>query len=268
MRLRIWWRGSGGIGREFATGTSPGMTYPVIGMPPHGRRQFLVGGWVALALVGLWLGHTLEYMRVWGTAGLNAELFGSIHAYMLPLAAVIALLASAVAFRLWRVWTALGRRLDEAHTLVRSVLRGRPADVPEAPPPVTTPSFWAGIAAAWPALAVLQIVLYVFQENVEAIAYRMPAPGFGAISGIHALAPLVHAGVSLVLLVATAGALRLLRSRVSTIEAIEAVARALLRALTTRAPRLTPPLSRDVAPPLRLFGFGLRQRPPPPLLAV
>jgi hypothetical protein len=43
-----------------------------------------------LALVGLWLGHTLEYVRVWGWRGLSAELFGSPHAYMLPLAAVLA----------------------------------------------------------------------------------------------------------------------------------------------------------------------------------
>lgn len=220
-------------------------------------------GGVLLALVGLWLGHTIEYVRVWGAAGLNSELFRSMHAYMLPLAAVLGLLASAAAFQLWRIWSALGHRLDAAHTILRTTLRGTPTDVPAPLARATAPSFRAGILVGWPPLAALQILLYIVQENVEAAAAGMPAPGFGAVTGAHGLAPLVHAGVSLVLLIAAASTLRLLRGRARTIVTVEALARALLRAVTVRAHRAPTPKSLPVRAPVVLFGLALRQRPPP-----
>jgi hypothetical protein len=222
----------------------------------------LMGG-VLLALVGLWLGHTIEYVRVWGAAGLNSELFHSMHAYMLPLAAILGLLASTVAFQLWRIWSALGHRLDAAHTILRATLRGTPADAPAPLARGSAPSFWAGILVGWPPLAALQILLYIVQENVEAAAAGLPAPGLGSITGGHALAPLVHAGVSLVLLIAAASILHRLRVRARTIVTMEGLARALLRAVTARADHAPAPSSRHVQAPVLLFGLALRQRPPP-----
>jgi hypothetical protein len=228
----------------------------------------VVGGGVLLALVGLWLGHTAEYARVWGARGLSAEFFGSIHAYMLPLAAIIAVLAVAFAARLWQAWARLGRRLDAARAQLGAALRGRrPEHVPTAVPVDSAPSISSGVAIVWPALSLLQIALYLVQENVEAVAAGMPAPGIAPITGIHSLASLVHAGVALVLITTAAIVLRLVRRRARAIDAVEGVTRALLRVLI-RPLQIVRPLAVDIRTPLQLIGLHLRRRPPPTLLTA
>ena len=240
-------------------------------MVPRDKRQLLVGGFVALALVGLWLGHTVEYVRVLGTAGLTTELTGSVHAYMLPLGAVLAIAATLGGASIWRWWVALGARLDRARAMAASLLRGHAPAAAAAigePPLSDSPSFVAGVLAAWPALALLQIGLYLIQENVEALAGGAPAPGFGAITGVHALAPLVHAGVALVLVVAGAALLRLLQRRARELAVVEAVVRALLRRWRGLPQALAIPADRDGAAPSQLLGRHIHQRPPPSLLAA
>lgn len=240
-------------------------------MAPRDKRRLLVGGFVALALLGLWLGHTVEYVRVLGTAGLTTELTGSVHAYMLPLGAALALAAAIGGTWIWRSWVALGARLDRARAVARSLLRGHPpaTTAPSSEPASpTSPSFTAGVLAAWPALALLQVALYLVQENVEALAAGAPAPGFGAITGVHALAPLVHAGVALVLVVAGAGLLRLLQRRARQVAVVEAVVRALLRRWRGLPQPLAIPAARDAAAPSQLLGRHILQRPPPSLLAA
>lgn len=240
-------------------------------MVPRDKRRLLVGGFVALALVGLWLGHTVEYVRVLGTAGLTAELTGSVHAYMLPLGAALALAATIGGAWIWRCWVALGARLDRARAMAASLLRGRvptTAEPPAAPATPRSPSFVAGVLAAWPALTLLQVALYLVQENVEALAAGAPAPGFAAITGVHALAPLVHAGVALVLVVAGAALLRLLQRRARQVGVVEAVVRALLRRWRGLPQRLPLPATRDAAAPSQLLGRHILQRPPPALLAA
>jgi hypothetical protein len=59
------------------------------------RRRLAVTTAVLAALVGEWLGHSLAYYRVAGTAGLQAGLTTGIHDYMLPLG--LALLIGAAA---------------------------------------------------------------------------------------------------------------------------------------------------------------------------
>jgi len=241
--------------------------YPGFTMRPRSTRRLAAGGGILLAMVGLWVGHTAEYARVWGGHGLSAELFGSIHAYMLPLAAVLALLAAAFAARLGRTWARLGRRLDAARARLAAVIRGRSVDVGSNPAPlVATPSVSSGIAVAWPALALLQIGLYLLQENLEALAGGAPAPGFSAITGQHALAPLVHAGVALVLLLFAATALRLVRQRADTVASVEAVVRVLLSRIRRLQHIGTPPLNTRRAP-LQLLGNHLARRPPPALIS-
>ena len=59
-------------------------------MDPNRRARLAAPGGVLLALLGLWLGHTIEYARVWGFQGIQGELSGSMHGYMVPFAAILA----------------------------------------------------------------------------------------------------------------------------------------------------------------------------------
>lgn len=240
-------------------------------MVPRDKRRLLVGGFVALAFVGLWLGHTVEYVRVLGTAGLTTELTGSVHAYMLPLGAALVIAAAVGGTWIWRSWVALGARLDRARAMVTSLLRGHaPATAEPGGTSASSnpPSLLAGVLAAWPALALLQSALYLVQENVEALAAGAPAPGFGAVTGVHALAPLVHAGVALVLVIAAAALLLLLQRRAREVAVVEAVVLALLRRWRGLPQALAIPADRDAAAPSQLLGRHILQRPPPALLAA
>jgi hypothetical protein len=224
------------------------------------------GGGVLLALCGLWLGHAAEYVRVWGTQGIDQVLFGSVHAYMLPLAALLAFAALGFGVQLGRVWLSLGRRLDSGRWLLAALLRGRR---PDAEPAIGSPlpTLTSRVLAAWPAVITLQVALYVIQENVEAAAGGRPAPGISVITGVHALAPLVHAGVSLAMLLAVAALLRIVRGRASQVAAVETTIRALL-ARVRRAPFIRTPPSEILRSPLRLLGFDVQRRPPPATLPV
>ncbi len=148
---------------------------------------------VLVAFIGLWTGHTLEYLRVWGTEGLSNPL----HAYMLPVAGVLAALSMVFAVRAWRAWQALNRRLDRAVTGLRRIWRGRAAELPLEP--AASASQVTRLVAIWLPLAAAQIALYLIQENFEALAQGQPAPGWGAVTGIHWAAPFVHIYVALLL---------------------------------------------------------------------
>ncbi len=185
-----------------------------------------------------------------------------VHAYMLPLAAVLLLLGAAWAVRLVTTWRGLQDRLDHAAAALHSIWRGAPAVASRAPgrsSPVTR------LAAIWLPLFVAQIVLYLVQENIEAIARAQPAPGLGAITGIHWAAPIVHAYVALILACAVRIGQVLLHRRTVVVERVEA----LLRVLVKRTRRITAgialPVTR-VAWPLDEVGCHLWRRPPPALL--
>ena len=53
----------------------------------------LAPGVIFLALIGVWLTHTVEHLRVGAAAGVSAAAFSSVHVYMLPVGAVLALAA-------------------------------------------------------------------------------------------------------------------------------------------------------------------------------
>jgi hypothetical protein len=118
------------------------------------------------------------------------------------------------------------------------------------------------VAAWWLPLTLLQIGLYLFQENVEAALAGAAAPGLGAISGVHAAAPLVHGLVALLLCAAAALAWRLLHRRAAAVERVAALLRHLLDRLGSMRP-LTP--GALVAVPLPLDRFGRLWCRPPPL---
>ena len=221
---------------------------------------------VLLAFVGLWLGHTAEYARVYGTAGLRQVLAGSIHAYMVPLGLLLVVLAAAGGARCWQLWTELGLRLDRARAAVSAAWRGRHPSRLTAPA-TTVPSVPARMAALWLPVALLQIGLYLVQENAEAVVAGSPAPGLGAVWGAHWAAPLVHAGVALLLAVLTVGLFRLVRRRAGHVAACESLLRVVLRRVH-RAVSATVAVAVWMAAPLELFGRQLWRRPPPQLLSA
>ncbi len=230
----------------------------------HRQTRVAASASVLLAFIGLWAGHTLEYLRVWGGAGLVSSITNPVHIYMLPLAGVLVLLSALFALRLWRAWEALNQRLEHAVFSIRGLWRGSPAPAPEMPSRPSSPG--ARLVAIWLPLASAQIVLYVIQENIEAIARAQPAPWLGAITGIHWAAPLVHLYVALLLACGTRICQILVRRRVSVVERAEALVVAIARRVRTSPPETPTPARQSTAPPLDGIGAHLWRRPPPRLL--
>jgi hypothetical protein len=231
----------------------------------HRQTRVAASGGVLLALIGLFLGHTLEYLRVWGPTGIVESITNPVHAYMLPVAGVLLALGAVFALRLARAWQALNARLDRAAAGVRRVLRGRNADVSVAPTALSTPG--TRLVAIWLPLATAQTALYLVQENIEAVARSQPAPGLGAITGIHWAAPFVHLYVSLLLACVVRICEILFRRREIAVERVEALLRVIARRRRAAAPSARRPAALAVSPLDRL-GRHLWRRPPPLLLDI
>ena len=227
-----------------------------------GRPRLIASTVVLLAMVGGWIGHLLEYLRVKGAAGMHAALLGSAHVYMLPLGIVLALLVALSAAWWWRAWTALGHRLDGARRALAGALRGHlVAPVPR--PAATAPSGSARWLALTLLVAALQVSTYLLQENLEAVAGGMPAPGLGAIGGPHAAAPLVHLAVAALLCALALAGARRLGTRTQRIGTCARLVRVLLATLA-RAPRSARPRPAAWRPsPLDHLGRHLWRGPPP-----
>jgi hypothetical protein len=239
------------------------------------RLRLAASGGVLLALAGVWLGHTLEYARVVGLDGLRGVMVGSLHLYMLPLGALLAALAAAGAVRGVRAWQVLGRQLQVARMGLGAAWRGRRPDglaaagspVPGSDLAATRGRSVAGrIASMALLLAPAQVGLYLLQENLEARIAGAPVPGMGAVTGVHALAPVVHAAVALALSALVVAASRLLRGRADAVEQVVALLRALLDRLAAFT-ALSPRAAASRPAPLARFG-RLWCRPPPVLPAV
>ena len=126
------------------------------GVIPNRQTRVAASGGVLLALVGLFIGHTLEYLRVWGPAGIVASMTNPVHAYMLPVAGVLLALGAVFGLRLARAWEGIERA-------ARSRSRRRAPD-PGADEPQTCPaverrrsSSGTRLAAIWLPLATVQI---------------------------------------------------------------------------------------------------------------
>ena len=232
----------------------------------HRHTRIAASASVLLAFIGLWAGHTLEYLRVWGAAGLAGSMTNPVHAYMLPLAGALIVLGALFALRLLRAWQALNARLEQAAVRLQRVWRGRVEHVPEASPRRSSPG--ARLVAIWLPLAAAQIVLYVIQENIEAIARAQPAPGLASITGVHWAAPFVHLYVALLLACGTRICQILLQRRTAVVERVEAFVRAAMRRRRDLpAPASVPPAA-DRLSLLDILGGALWRRPPPLLLDV
>ncbi len=230
-------------------------------MIAHRHVRAAAAGGVLLAFIGLWIGHTLEYLRVWGTAGLVASITNPVHAYMLPLAAVLALLTALCGIRLCGAWRSLSDRLDKASLGLRRIWRGQTPEIPAAVPRSSSPG--ARLVAIWLPLAAAQIVLYLIQENVEAIAAGQQAPGWSAITGVHWAAPLVQLYVALLLACGVRIFQVLRHRRAVVVERVEALLRAFVRRrLSWLAADAATPVYRSFSPLDRL-GLHIWRRPPP-----
>ncbi len=225
----------------------------------------LAPGVLLVALVGVWLTHTLEYARVSGAARLSAVVLAPVHAYMLPVGALLTLGAALLGVRCWRAWWALGRRLEQTRTALAGVWRGRGTGWRPAAP-VPRPSEGAQLLALWLPLSLLQAGLYLLQENAEALAAGRPLQGLGAVTGVHAPVLAVHVLVAWALAWSVLLVLRRLGERRGVVAACERLLLALLRHLG-RAAAAPHSARATVASPLDRFGRELWRRPPPLLLS-
>jgi len=226
-----------------------------VGTPRHLR--ITVSSGVVLALIGVWLGHGIEYLRVWGPAGLERALTGVAHAYMVPLGVVLVGVASAVAMRAWSSWQRLALRLDRAACALHLALRGKRPE----PRDRAAPSWPSRILLLGLAMAVLQVGLYLLQENVEAMAFGLPAPGFGAITGVHWAAALLQVDIAFLILAAATFVLRRFAARAAVVQRIEALLRLLAAMLRPRSGRA--PLPQCQMDPEQWLGRGYAPRAPP-----
>ncbi len=229
------------------------------------QTRVVAAGSVLLAFIGLWVGHTLEYLRVWGGDGLVTSMTNPVHAYMLPLAGALVVVSALFALRLWHAWQALDTRLQQAAARLRRVWRGGAEPVTDSAGRSSSPA--ARLVAIWLPLAAAQIVLYIVQENIEAIAGAKPAPGLGVITGIHWAAPLVHLYVALLLACGTRICQILLHRRTLVVERLEAFVRAAIqRRRAVPGPVAVPHEACDALSLFDRLGRDLWRRPPPLLL--
>jgi hypothetical protein len=194
-----------------------------------------------LAIAGTWIGHTLEYVRVW-----DRPAFGSVHSYMGPVGAALAVAALVGVRATARMAARLQHRLDEL-----SAGRLTPGE------PVVSRglSFPALIATLW----ISQTGLYLLQENLEQLVAHHPAVGLGPITGMHALAPLVQGAVAALL----AAAVWLARRQVSELADAILVAEARLGVLWPAPSAVRLPVVSRTWTPVQRWGMKLWSRPPP-----
>ncbi len=230
-------------------------------MRGHARRRWTAAGAALLPLLGVWLGHTAEFVRVHGSAGLRGELVGSVHGYMLPTGILLGILAAAAGVRCAQVWQQLGLRLRIARHALSHAWRGGIGPVPVTPrqPPRPEPLRLSSVLVR---LAPLQITLYVLQENLEAWRAGLATPGLGAIGGVHRAAPLVHVLVAACLAALVVLLHRALRRRHHAVLACQRLARVLLAALL-RSPTEPRPRPVWLASARDRWTLQLLRRPPP-----
>jgi hypothetical protein len=143
------------------------------------------------ALVGAWVGHFVEYVRVAGWHVGLAEMGSSVHSYFFPAGAALIAVVVGMVVLARQAWRRLGARIRAAEV----GLWKRPKTLP--PSPVGQARGAVGVAPLWLALAFLQTATWVTQENLEALGGGHRAPLLAVVSGAHWLAPVVQAEVAL-----------------------------------------------------------------------
>ena len=216
---------------------------------------------VILAVVGTWLGHGIEYARVAGLRGLVDGLAGPLHTYMVPAGAVIAVLTFCVASDCALAARGIRQRRRELQNRLAAAFRGRRVALAAPPPAVARQLNGRAMLAA---LASLQLILYLLQENVEAAVAGSNAPGFGAVSGSHWAAPLVHLAVAAALSLVVIVVRRAFTTRLRAIAALVSLLDVLLQRLgaSTKLPR---PSTAPFGAPAWLTAARVTRGPPEPV---
>jgi hypothetical protein len=210
-----------------------------------------------LALATEWLGHAATWSLAGGTAPGRA-LSGPLHAYLGPVGVVLAVLAVAASWGVWRGLdrlSSLTRRLRRATTAVATAPVPDPLDAGRAPVELPGP-LRLGVS-----LATVQLVLYLCQENLEAHLVGRAAPGLHALTA-HLGAPLaIHLALALV---GTALAVEVLdhwQLRATDYE--RARVRYCALVAHRRVARLVPGPRPTLRPPASRYGWSLLGRAPP-----
>lgn len=214
-----------------------------------GRVEVGVTGVALTALVGEWLAHTVEFVRLSGLRGA----FGSVHVYMGPIGAVLVVAALAAVHSTVRLARVLKRRLAELRRFEARGLIGVPSRTSS--PPARSWSVPALVTMVW----ATQCALYVLQEDLESRVAHLGTPGLSVLGGAHALAPLVHLAVALALV----AALWLSRRQVSRLAQVVHLAEVRLRFALRVAATVLPCTPARVWTPEDRWGFALWSRPPP-----
>jgi len=199
------------------------------------------------ALIGEWLGHTAEFVRVSGPRAA----FGSVHVYMGPIGVVLAVAALAAVHSTARLARVLERRVAELRRVEAHRLT-RPPGVSQALKSLSVPALGLIVWAT-------QCGLYLLQENLEAGAAHRVAPGLAVLGGAHALAPLVHLAVALVLV----AGLWLTRRQVSRLAQVVRLVEAWLRSVRRAPATVLACSSARTWTPIDRWGTQLWSRPPP-----
>jgi hypothetical protein len=234
-------------------------------MAGRARHRCWAGGATLLPFLGVWLGHTAEYVRVHGADGLRTEAGGSVHGYMIAAGILLSLLAAAVGLRGLQAWWTLGRRLRAARQAVESAWRSTPLPTTPIEPRGASPAS-AGYVSLLSWLGPVQVLLYVIQENLEAWRAGAAVPGAAVVSGVHWAAPAVHLAVAAGLAAAVVLAQRVLGRRRRAVVACQRLARVLVTALLRSEPALRPRVL-WIRSPRDRWASQLLRRPPPALPA-
>ena len=209
-----------------------------------------------LSVVGAWLGHFFEYIRVAGWSAGWSETTTSAHVYFFPAGIGILAVAAGVSVGAGRLWGLLRRRLEAAEAAVW----GGPAKPDSTGSVSSSPGH--RLAPLWLQLTVLELAIWVGQENLEAVAAGHRAPLLSVLSGVHALAPMVMAEVAFLLASVYCLICRRFRDLEEAVRCVEGFIARRWRRATTLLWSVVEPVSLAVTP-FERWGTQMWQQPPP-----
>jgi hypothetical protein len=218
-------------------------------------RARLGAGFVALALVAEWLGHAAVWFLTGGTAPARA-LSGPLHAYLGPLGLVIAVVAVASS---WAVWQGLDRLVELTGRFRQATERRDATDGPIDWQP--SPHRLPGAGRVGLSLALVQVVVYLCQENLEARVIGLTAPGLHVLTAHHGAPIAIHLALAFVATSVAVSVLDHWHERTDELDRAVVRYHALVGrpAVSAMAPTPRP----DLRPPALRYGRSLLGRAPP-----
>ncbi len=235
--------------------------------PAARRRSVLSGGFIALALLGEWLGHAGSWWLS-GGVGPGRALSGPMHTYLGPVGVVLAVVAVTMSGLVWAGLARLSRGTRSLHRALSQAWRSDPA-VHHQARALARPSAHArraGPLRIWTALASVQLVLYLVQENLELRLLGLPGGGLHVLSVHLGLPVIVHGAVAFG---ATVIAVLIVDWWDERVARASGIARLFVRLVAPRPAAMSWPGDRTPpAAPCARFGLSFAARPPPGWMVV